>query len=85
MTLRGIPVDTDAARDDIHNIQRIVPNFELDQFNQDQDVYGDSDDSASETSSEGDWASGDDEVAAAIKYYVPSNISDEDLDSEDDE
>ncbi|KIO27530.1 hypothetical protein M407DRAFT_23219, partial [Tulasnella calospora MUT 4182] len=67
MTLRGIPVDSDVAQDDIEMLESIVPNFEVEEFDQDLDVYGDPDDSASETSSIGSWASGDHEVLAAFK------------------
>ncbi|KAG9033223.1 hypothetical protein FS837_002528, partial [Tulasnella sp. UAMH 9824] len=74
ITLRGIPVHSDASRDDIEAVEDVIPNFEVDEFDQDLDVYGDSDDSASETSSIGDWASGDDEVIAAFqKYGEPEN------------
>ncbi|KAG8898521.1 hypothetical protein FRC00_002692 [Tulasnella sp. 408] len=74
ITLRGIPVHSDVSRNDIEAIEDVVPNFEVDEFDQDMDVYGDSDDSASETSSIGDWASGDDEVLAAFqKYGEPEN------------
>ncbi|KAG8902998.1 hypothetical protein FRC01_009376, partial [Tulasnella sp. 417] len=82
MTLRGIPLDSDAARDDIESLAGHISHLEVREFDQDLDVYGDSDDAASETSSEGDWASGDDEVLAAYqkylirnaKYYVPSGM-----------
>ncbi|KAG8911804.1 hypothetical protein FRC00_005792 [Tulasnella sp. 408] len=67
IALRGIPVHSDVSRNDIETIEDVVPNFEVDEFDQDMDVYGDSDDSASETSSIGDWASGDDEVIAAFQ------------------
>ncbi|KAG8903264.1 hypothetical protein FRC01_009258, partial [Tulasnella sp. 417] len=76
LTLRGITVDSDAACDDIESLAGHISHLELREFDQDLDVYGDSDDSASETSSEGDWASGDDEVLAAYeKYYVPSGMA----------
>ncbi|KAG8927133.1 hypothetical protein FRC01_007947, partial [Tulasnella sp. 417] len=75
MTLRGIPVDSDAALDDLESIAGLVSLLEVGGFDQDLDVYGDSDDSASETSSEGEWASGDDEVLAA---YQKLSIENED-------
>ncbi|KIO27551.1 hypothetical protein M407DRAFT_23237 [Tulasnella calospora MUT 4182] len=81
-----ITVDSDVAQNDIEMIESIIPNFEVEEFNQSVDVYGDSDDSASETSSIGSWASGDHEVLVAfMKYRMFGDIVEfiEDLPSED--
>ncbi|KAG8944585.1 hypothetical protein FRC04_001708 [Tulasnella sp. 424] len=67
VTLRDIPMD-DAAYNDIRRLGDIVPKLDIRGFDQELDVYGDSDAfSVSETSSEGDWASGDEEIVIACR------------------
>lgn len=67
VTLRGIPVDS-VVRNDVLRLQEIIPNHEVECFDQEIDVYGDPDDcSTSDTSSEGDWASGDEEIVTAFQ------------------
>ncbi|KAG8975440.1 hypothetical protein FRC05_005770 [Tulasnella sp. 425] len=68
VTLRGIPMDV-AAYDDI-SLGEIIPKLDIGGFDQELDVYGDTDRfSASATSSEGDWASGDEEIVKADRKY----------------
>ncbi|KIO27556.1 hypothetical protein M407DRAFT_23242 [Tulasnella calospora MUT 4182] len=67
VTLRGIPAD-DVVFNGFMRLDEIVPKLEIGEFDQEGDVYGDSDDcSVSETSSEGDWASGDEEIVTAYR------------------
>ncbi|KAG8929919.1 hypothetical protein FRC01_003519 [Tulasnella sp. 417] len=67
VTLRGIPVGSGLVYG-VLGLDRHVAKIELDEFDQEEDVYGESDDgSASETSSEGDWASGDEEIVTAFR------------------
>ncbi|KAG8944584.1 hypothetical protein FRC04_001707 [Tulasnella sp. 424] len=69
VTLRGIPMDN-AAYNTIRRLGDIIPKIVIGGFDQELDVYGDSDAfSASETSSEGDWASGDEEIVIAHRKY----------------
>ncbi|KAG8944586.1 hypothetical protein FRC04_001709 [Tulasnella sp. 424] len=69
VTLRGIPMD-DVAYNDIRRLGEIIPKLDIGEFDQELDAYGDSDArSMSETSSEGDWASGDEEIAIAHHKY----------------
>ncbi|KAG9020012.1 hypothetical protein FS837_008692, partial [Tulasnella sp. UAMH 9824] len=67
VTFRGIPA-VDPASGSFLRLEDIIPKLEIADFDQELDVYGDSDDvCVSETSSEGDWASGDEEIVTAYR------------------
>ncbi|KAG8900352.1 hypothetical protein FRC00_013304 [Tulasnella sp. 408] len=70
VTLQGIPVDDDVCAD-IAELGQIVPQVVIGGFDSERDVYGDPPYcSGSETSSEGDWASGDEELLTAGRKYL---------------
>ncbi|KAG8912380.1 hypothetical protein FRC00_004642 [Tulasnella sp. 408] len=65
VTLRGIPADEPGFKTSLR-LEEIIPKLEIAEFDQEVDVYGESEDGCvSETSSEGDWASGDEEIVTA--------------------
>ncbi|KAG8903820.1 hypothetical protein FRC01_008977, partial [Tulasnella sp. 417] len=70
ITIQGIPFDDD-VREDILRLGKQIPGLKIGGFGQESDRYGDSNNaspdetSPSETSSEGEWASGDEEVVLA--------------------
>ncbi|KIO27555.1 hypothetical protein M407DRAFT_23241 [Tulasnella calospora MUT 4182] len=92
VTLRGIPSDHDVFNG-FMRLNDIIPKLKIGELDSELDVYGDSDDcSISATSSEGDWASGDDEVLAAfqkvggdVNDYLIAGYLDSDSESQSDE
>lgn len=67
VTFRGIPADEPVSKS-FWRLEDSVAKLEIAKFDQEVDVYGESDDGcASETSSEGDWTSGDEEIVTAYR------------------
>lgn len=73
VALRGIPVNDD-VRGDILELGEVIPQLDIRVFARRLEGYGDPADSGNETSSGGDWASGDEEVARARRKYDESTV-----------
>ncbi|KAG8969417.1 hypothetical protein FRB90_010748, partial [Tulasnella sp. 427] len=69
ITLRGVHLGPDVNHD-LQSINVDVPQVYVAGYDQDDDVYGDEDaGTASETSSIGEWASGDEEIIEAYRKW----------------